>query len=57
MIINESILPQQQTQQGTQPEQPQKLFKGKFEVEATKDQLQALGNFMKANGIKFKTIK
>ena len=54
---NESILTQQQTQQGTQPEQPQKLFKGKFEVEATKDQLQALGNFMKANGIKFKTIK
>ena len=56
-VSNESILPQQQTQQETQPEQPQKLFKGKFEVEATKDQLQALGNFMKANGIKFKTIK
>ncbi len=56
-VSNESILPQQQTQQGTQTEQPQKLFKGKFEVEATKDQLQALGNFMKANGIKFKTIK
>ena len=56
-VSNECILPQQQTQQETQPEQPQKLFKGKFEVEATKDQLQALGNFMKANGIKFKTIK
>lgn len=56
-VSNESILPQQQTQQETQSEQPQKIFKGKFEVEATKDQLQALGNFMKANGIKFKTIK
>ena len=56
-VSNESILPQQQTQQETQSEQPQKLFKGRFEVEATKDQLQALGNFMKANGIKFKTIK
>ena len=56
-VGNDSILPQQQTQQETQSEQPQKIFKGKFEVEATKDQLQALGNFMKANGIKFKTIK
>lgn len=57
VVSNESILPQQQTQQEMQSEQPQKIFKGKFEVEATKDQLQALGNFMKANGIKFKTIK
>ena len=56
-VGNDSILSQQQTQQETQSEQPQKIFKGKFEVEATKDQLQALGNFMKANGIKFKTIK
>lgn len=56
-VSNDSILPQQQTQQETQSEQPQKIFKGKFEVEATKKQLEALGNFMKANGIKFKTIK
>ena len=56
-VGNDSILPQQQTQQETQSEQPQKIFKGKFEVEATKKQLEALGNFMKANGIKFKTIK
>ena len=56
-VGNDRILPQQQTQQEMQSEQPQKIFKGKFEVEATKDQLQALGNFMKANGIKFKTIK
>lgn len=56
-VDNVSVLPQQQTQQGTQPEQPQKLLKGKFEVEATKDQIIALGNYMKANGIKFKTIK
>ena len=54
---NESILTQQQTQQGTQPEQPQKLFKGRFEVEGTKEQIIALGNYMKANNIKFSTIK
>lgn len=56
-VSNESILPQQQTQQETQPEQPQKLFKGKFEVEGTKEQIISLGNYMKANGIKFTTIK
>ncbi len=56
-VSNESILPQQQTQQEKQPEQPQKLFKGKFEVEGTKEQIIALGNYMKANGIKFTTIK
>ena len=56
-VSNESILPQQQTQQETQPQQPQPIYKGKFEVEATKDQLQALGNYMKNNGIKFKSIK
>ena len=56
-VSNESILPEEQTQQETQPKQPQPIYKGKFEVEATKEQLQALGNFMKANNIKFKTIK
>lgn len=56
-VSNESILTEAQTQQETQPEQPQKLFKGKFEVEGTKDQIIALGNYMKANGIKFTTIK
>ena len=56
-VSNESILPEEQTQQETQPQQPQPIYKGKFEVEATKEQLQALGNFMKANNIKFKTIK
>ena len=56
-VSNESILPQQQTQQETQPEQPQKLFKGKFEVEGTKEQIIALGNYMKSTGIKFTTIK
>ena len=56
-VNNECISPQQQTQQETQPEQPQKLFKGKFEVEGTKEQIIALGNYMKANGIKFTTIK
>ena len=56
-VSNESILPEEQTQQETQPQQPQPIYKGKFEVEATKEQLQKLGEFMKANGIKFKTIK
>lgn len=56
-VSNESILPQQQTQQETQSEQPQKLFKGKFEVEGTKEQIIALGNYMKSTGIKFTTIK
>lgn len=56
-VSNESILPEAQTQQETQPIQSQPIYKGRFEVEATKEQLQALGNFMKANGIKFTTIK
>lgn len=56
-VSNESILPQQQTQQETQSEQPQKIFKGRFEVEGTKEQIIALGNYMKNNGIKFTTIK
>lgn len=56
-VSNEIILPEEQTQQETQPQQTQPIYKGKFEVEATKEQLQALGNFMKANNIKFKTIK
>ena len=56
-VSNESILPQQQTQQETPSEQPQKLFKGKFEVEGTKEQIIALGNYMKSTGIKFTTIK
>ena len=56
-VSNDSILPQQQTQQETQSEQPQKLFKGRFEVEGTKEQIIALGNYMKNNGIKFTTIK
>ena len=56
-VSNESILPQQQTQQETQSEQPQKLFKGRFEVEGTKEQIIALGNYMKSTGIKFTTIK
>lgn len=56
-VSNESILPEEHTQQETQPQQPQPIYKGKFEVEATKEQLQKLGEFMKANGIKFKTIK
>lgn len=56
-VSNESILPEEQTQQETQSEQPQKLFKGRFEVEGTKEQIIALGNYMKTNGIKFTTIK
>ena len=39
------------------PEAKQPVFKGRFEVEATKEQLNALGAFMKSNGIKFTVIK
>ena len=35
----------------------QKLLKGKFEVEGTAEQIKALGQFMKANNIKFSIIK
>lgn len=35
----------------------QKLLKGKFEVEGTAEQIKALGQFMKANNIKFVILK
>lgn len=56
-VNNESIQAEPQKGQETQSEKPQKLFKGKFEVEGTADQIKALGQYMKANNIKFTIIK
>lgn len=53
----ETIPAEQQGGIKSESEQPVKMFRGKFEVECTKEQLIALGNFMRANGIKFKTVK
>jgi hypothetical protein len=56
-VNNESIQAEPQKGQETQSEKPQKLFKGKFEVEGTAEQIKALGQYMKANNIKFTIIK
>lgn len=56
-VNNESIQAEPQKGQETQSEKPQKLFKGKFEVEGTAEQIAALGQYMKANNIKFTIIK
>lgn len=56
-VNNESIQAEPQKGQETKPAQPQKLFKGKFEVEGTAEQIKALGQYMKANNIKFSIIK
>lgn len=56
-VNNESIQAEPQKGQETQTEKPQKLYKGKFEVEGTAEQIAALGQYMKANNIKFTIIK
>lgn len=56
-VSNESIQAEPQKGQETQSEKPQKLFKGKFEVEGTAEQIKSLGQYMKANNIKFSIIK
>lgn len=56
-VSKESIQAEPQKGQETQSEKPQKLFKGKFEVEGTAEQIKALGQYMKANNIKFTIIK
>ena len=56
-VNNESIQAEPQKGQEMQSEKPQKLFKGKFEVEGTAEQIKALGQYMKANNIKFTIIK
>jgi len=56
-VSNESIQAEPQKGQETQSEKPQKLFKGKFEVEGTAEQIKALGQYMKTNNIKFTIIK
>lgn len=53
----ESIQAEPQKGQETESEKPQKLYKGKFEVEGTAEQIKALGQYMKANNIKFTIIK
>ena len=52
------IIPtEQQNANSVQSETNTKVFKGKFEVEGTAEQIKALGQFMKANNIKFTIIK
>lgn len=54
---NINILPEAQAGNNEAVESSQKLFKGKFEVEGTAEQIKALGAYMKANNIKFTIIK
>lgn len=62
--VENSIItpPTEQTAHSVESEQtaaeiPVKILKGKFSVECTRDQLIALRDFMKAQGIKFEIIK
>ena len=54
---NINILPEAQRGNNEAVESSQKLFKGKFEVEGTAEQIKALGAYMKVNNIKFTIIK
>lgn len=51
------IPPETQNAPDVNSEKNTKVFKGKFEVEGTAEQIKALGQFMKANNIKFTIIK
>ena len=56
--VNEVITPEpEQTAAPVEPEQAPKIIIGRFEVAGTAEQIKALGNFMKSNGIKFTIIK
>ena len=55
---NDVITPEpEQTAAPVESEQAQKIIIGRFEVAGTAEQIKALGNFMKSNGIKFSIIK
>lgn len=55
---NDVITPEpEQTAAPVESEQAPKIIVGKFEVAGTAEQIKALGNFMKSNGIKFTIIK
>lgn len=58
-VMNDSIPVQQPTAEkaATASATGEKMYKGKFEVEGTADQIKALGQFMKANNIKFVILK
>lgn len=56
--VNDVItLEPEQTAAPVESEQAPKIIIGRFEVAGTADQIKALGNFMKSNGIKFTIIK
>jgi hypothetical protein len=56
--VNDVITPEpEQTAAPVESEQAQKIIIGRFEVAGTAEQIKALGNFMKSNGIKFSIIK
>jgi hypothetical protein len=56
--VNDVITPEpEQTAAPVESEQAPKIIIGRFEVAGTADQIKALGNFMKSNGIKFSIIK
>jgi hypothetical protein len=56
--VNDVITPEpEQTAAPVESEQAPKIIIGRFEVAGTADQIKAVGNFMKSNGIKFSIIK
>ena len=56
--VNDVITPEpEQTAAPVESEQAPKIIIGRFEVAGTAEQIKALGNFMKSNGIKFTIIK
>jgi len=56
--VNDVITPEpEQATAPVEPEQAPKIIIGRFEVAGTADQIRALGQYMKANNIKFTIIK
>lgn len=56
--VNDVITPEpEQAAAPVEPEQAPKIIVGKFEVAGTAEQIRALGQYMKANNIKFTIIK
>lgn len=56
-VNNEVIPPEAPKANTAHCEQPQRVYKGRFEVEGTAEQIKGLSNYMKANGIKFTVVK
>lgn len=53
---NITTLPEEQSGHSVEAEQPQRLIKGRFEVVGTAPQIVALGQYMKANFIRYRIV-